>query len=120
MSFFALTGEDVGDLACRPGDRTVRPDRDLIDPALVFVRGKHTVLAVRTRLDETAVIAARNNALPVGRAGEDGARMDRHAALGLAVEKKRLLTEHEDRRRTQKMNADDRRAGVEAPHTIGQ
>jgi hypothetical protein len=77
--------------------------------------------AVCGDLDDLAVVAPCENALPVRGACEDGAGMDAHPFFtALSRKQQCLLTEDEDRRRAKKMNADDRRAPVKRPYTIGE
>src|SRR5690242_11689333 len=116
----AFLGSRVGSLAGRPRDRTVRPKRHLIDPALLLVGCGLMMPAVSGGLNDLAVIAARDDALPVRGACKDGTGMDTDPFFTALIRKQQcLLTEDEDRRRAKKMNADDRRAPIERPYTIG-
>ena len=113
--------QHVRDLARRPGDRAVGTERDLIDPALLVVGGEHAMLAVGVGRDELAVVAAGDDALAVRGAGEDAAAVDRRrGARHSPAKQQRLLAEHEDRRRAEKMHADDRRARVNGADAVGE
>ena len=99
-------------LAGRPGDRPVRPERDMIDPAVLCVGRQRAAFAIRIGLDHLAIVAAADDALAVGGRGEDRAAMHRDATR-LAVrlgEQQRFLAEHEHGGAAEKMRADDGRA----------
>ena len=106
VALFALACDDMRDFARRPGDRAVRPERDLIDPALLVVGGERVMFAVRIGRDELAIVAAGDDALAVGRRSPEWRRHGPRRGARRPGEQQRLLAEHEDRRRAQKMHAD--------------
>src|SRR6202011_2784709 len=69
----AGAGAREGVLAGRPGNRTVRAERDVIDPAALRVLPDHARLAGRVERDDLAVVAAGDETRTVARARQDAA-----------------------------------------------
>ena len=93
----------------------------MIDPSLLFVRCEPTVIALRTGFDEIAVVASGDDPFSIGVAVENRAGMYNDAPLATFTgESQRLFAEHEYRRRSQKMHADNRRAGVHGSDAISK
>src|SRR5262249_13372847 len=101
----------------RPGDRAVRAERDVIDPAALWVLPDHARLAGCVERDDLAVVAAGDEAITVTRAREDAAVMHGDAPLGrlLRRQQHRFLAQHESRNLLEEMRGDDRRAGGASP-----
>ena len=101
-----------GGLAGGPRHRAVGPDRDMIDPAMLWVRRNGAACAADIGFHDFAVVAARDDdELAHGRR-QDRAAMDRDA-LGLAARRRQhhgFLAEHEHGHAAEKMRGDDRTA----------
>ena len=95
--------------------------RDVIDPAPLWVGGEYRHLALAVQFGQLAVIAAHDDAHPVGRRTEDAAAMDGHTrdtALGVH-QGNALLGADKGGAVTEKMNRRDRRADRDRTHAVG-
>src|SRR5271157_1636934 len=70
-------GLHEGRLAGGPGDEPVGPDRDVVDPAMLWIGGERAGFALCIGGDDLAVVAATDDAFVVGCGREDRAGMDR-------------------------------------------
>src|SRR5262249_47583120 len=106
--------------ARRPGDGAARPDRHVVDPAVLGIGREDDALSLRVGRHDLAVVAAGDDAALIGGRGEDGPAVDRDAArLARARhEKERLFAEHEHRRLPEKMRGHHRRAGIDRPRAL--
>ena len=68
-------------LAGRPGNGTIRPNGHVIDPALLVIRAKDPVLAVRTSFADLSIIATGYDTRSIGSARKNGSRVDPNGAL---------------------------------------
>ena len=118
LAFVLSAGLHERGLAGRPGDRAVRPERDLIDPAALWIGGKRLAFALGIGRDQLAVVTAGDDALAVGRCREDGAAVGVDAPwLAVAAgEHDRFLGQHEGRRLAEKMRGDN---GALRRHLVG-
>ena len=79
------------------------------------------MLALGIGRDQSAVVAAGDDARAVRGAGEDRAFMHGDAALAVfRREQQGLLAQHEHRRLAEKMHADDRRVSRDRADAIGE
>ncbi len=112
-------GEHECRLAGRPGDRAVRTERDMIDPASLGVGRQHPARADVGR-HHLAVVAAADNAFAVAGGGENGAAMHRHPAQFAARlgEQQRFLAEREHGGAAEEMGGDNGAAGVDRTRAL--
>ena len=116
-----LAAADKGGLAGRPREGAIGMQRDIVDPAPLCVGREQRDLALGVERNELAVIAAHDEARPVGSRAEDAAAMDgdrRHFALPadqedvfLGADKGRVLAEE--------MHGRDGRADRDRAHPVG-
>ena len=102
-----------GGLAGRPGHRLVRPERDMIDPAVLGIGRQRVTFALQVGCDHLAVVATGEDAFAVGRRRENSAAVRADAprlAVGLR-EHDRFLAEHERRCPAEKIRGDDGAVG---------
>jgi len=116
----ALGGAREGVLASRPGDRTVRTGRDMVDPASLAVGCDHAGLAVHAGRHDLAVVAAGDDAIRVRARAENCAAMrrDRARLAHARHQDERLLAQHQDRGVAEKMRAHDACAGLDRPRAL--
>ncbi len=118
LAFVFSAGLHERSLAGRPGDRAVRPERDLVDPSALRIGGERLAFALGIGRDQLAVVTAGDDALAVGRCGKNGAAMGVDAPwLAVAAgEHNCFLGQHESRGLAEKMRGDN---GAVRRHLVG-
>ena len=109
LEFAQLFGLHERRLASRPGNSAVRPDGDVIDPAMFRIGRQLARFTLRVRRRYRAVIAAADDALAISSCCKNCPAMDGHAArlrFGLD-QQKRFLAQDEHRGAPEKMRAND-------------
>ena len=110
----ALAGLHEGRLAGRPGDRAVRTERDVIDPAALGVGrdelGSRRSASVANTLPSSPPVTMRAPSLAAARMPPAWTATRRSSPLS-GHQQQRLLAEHEDRGAAEEMRGHHRRAG---------
>src|SRR5215469_9121205 len=99
----------IGGFAGGPGDNAIRPERDMVDPAVFRVACQDTACALGVSGDDFAIVAGGDDAAVVGHRCEDRPAMGADPAR-LAVGRRkddRFFAENESGGAAKKMRADD-------------
>jgi hypothetical protein len=119
MALLTRSITHVRELACRPCDGTTRTQRNLINPAFLFVGREHAMFAIRSGFDESAIIATGEDSPLVGRARKNCTGVDLDPTFAFICEQQRFLAENEHRRGAEKMHPNHRRTRAEWPRAFG-
>ena len=117
MRWRAFAGPHMRFLAGRPGERAVRPERKMIDPAAFWIARDHLRDAIEPGGYDLAVVAGGEHARAVASACQNGAGVNRKPRR-LRVrsdEQQRLVAENEDGGGAQKMRSHHGSAGGDRP-----